>query len=159
MTLAPCGRSPRPAPPSAARVGLPHEATMSLTFDRFRQDQTLQLMYEDEGGRPTTAVKINDAPDFRSSSLSDVRTFAAAAEKMNPAERATYFERLRDEGKVLQPRIFLGTTPDRNSSLIPKDSKGRPRMVLSVSAADNPQIQMLDEHGTVIKTVDSGPMR
>ncbi len=131
------------------------EAEMSLTFDRFRQDQTLQLMHDDADGKPTTAVKINDAPDFRSSSISDVRTYAIAAEKMNPAERAAYFGRLRGEGKLLQPRIFLGTTPDRASSLVLKDAQGRARMVLSVGAAGNPQIQMLDEHGAVVKTVDA----
>jgi hypothetical protein len=131
------------------------DAALSLTFDRFRQDQSLHLLHEEADGKPTTGIGINDSPDFKSSPITEVKTYAVAMEKMNSVERAAYIERLRSEGKLLQPRLFLGTTPDRNSSLVLKDAKGRPRMVLSVAAAGNPQIQMLDEHGVVVKTVDA----
>jgi hypothetical protein len=84
------------------------DAELSFTFDRFRQDQTLHLIHEDVDGKPTTGIGINDTPDFKSSPIAEVKTYAMAMEKMNAVERTAYIERLRSEGKVLQPRVFLG---------------------------------------------------
>jgi hypothetical protein len=86
-------------------------------------------------------------------SSADQRRFGEEAAKLPPAERAAYWKGLAEAGRVSQGRIYLGTTRDRASSLVLNDALGRPRMMLLVSAAGEPQIQMLDETGKVVKTV------
>jgi hypothetical protein len=129
-------------------------AAMSLTFDRFRQDQVLQLAHDDEEGQVSTAIKINDAPDFRFSSITDVRLYSTAAKSMPPRQRAAYFDKLKGDGKLLRSRVFLGTTSDHASTLVLKDANGRARMTLSVGADGTPRIQLIDEQGSVVKTID-----
>lgn len=128
-------------------------AGLSLTFDRFRQDQSLQLLHSDDEHSSTSAVMINDSPFYKVSSMDDLHRFAAEAAELPPAERAKYYERLRNEGKMLRHRIYLGTTEDKSSALTLDDAQGRPRMQLLVSAQGQAEIRMLDESGKVVKTV------
>ena len=128
-------------------------AALSLTFDRFRQDQSLQLLHSDDEHSSRSAVMINDSPFYKVSSIDDLHRFAAEAEKLPPAERVEYYQHLRDEGKLLHHRIYLGTTEDQSSALTLDDAQGRPRMQLLVSAQGHAEIRMLDESGKVVKTV------
>lgn len=128
-------------------------AGLSLTFDRFRQDQALQLLHEDTDARSATSVVINDVPNAELSPIGSMEKYVAGAQALPPAERHAYWARLGDEGKLAQPRVFLGTSRDKASALMLHDAKGRPRMMLMVSADGQPSIQMLDEKGAVVKTV------
>ena len=128
---------------------------LSLTFDRFRQDQTLQLLTNDSAAHQMTGIKINDVPNFKVSSLEDVTRFAEEARKLPEAEREAFYNKLNDEGRLSANRIWLGNTRDKGSSLQLKDAKGRVRMMLLVSADGKSQIQMLDEHGKVVKSIES----
>lgn len=129
------------------------KAGLSLTFDRFRQDQSLQLTHDDDEHGSTSALVINDAPFYKDSSLDDLHGFVARAATLPMAERPAYWQRLRDEGRLLRNRIYLGTTDARSASLTLKDEQGRPRMELLVSAQGTPEIRMLDEAGKVVKVV------
>ncbi|WP_374584087.1 hypothetical protein [Pseudoduganella sp.] len=128
---------------------------LSLTFDRFRQDQTLQLLTNDSAAHQMTGIKINDVPNFKVSSLEDVTRFTEEARKLPEAEREAFYNKLNDEGRLSANRIWLGNTRDKGSSLQLKDAKGRVRMMLLVSADGKSQIQMLDEHGKVVKSIES----
>lgn len=130
-------------------------AGLSLTFDRFRQDQMLQLLQSESGGTATASIVINDVPSHTVTSSDDDAQFREEAAKLPPAERGAYWRRLAEAGRLGQGRIYLGTTRDRASSLVLNDPQGRPRMMLLVTAAGEPQIQMLDESGKVVKTVTS----
>jgi hypothetical protein len=99
---------------------------LSLTFDRFRQDQALQLMNNDSASHQMTGIKINDIPYFK------------------------------DEGSQMQNRIWLGNTGDKGSALQLKDARGRTRMLLLVAADGKAEIQMLDEQGKVSKSISPG---
>lgn len=129
---------------------------LSLTFDRFRQDQTLQLLSHDSASRQTTAVLINDVPDFKVTSMDDLTRFREEARKLPEAERRPYWNRLAEEGRLGANRIWLGNTGDKGSSLQLKDARGRTRMLLLVSADGKAQIQMLDEQGKVVKSIEPG---
>ena len=98
-------------------------AGVSLTFDRFRGDQALQLLHEERDKSATTSFVINDIPHHEDTK----------------------------EGK--HARIFLGTSANKASALVLQDAKGKPRMMLMVSADGAPVIQMLDERGTVVKSI------
>ncbi len=128
-------------------------AGLSLSFDRFRQDQSLQLLHTDTEKTSTSSLVINDVPVYTTTSGEDMARFAAEAGKLPRAERGAYWQRLADEGRLAQPRIYLGTTKDKASALVLNDVRGRPRLQLLVAADGNPQIQMLDEAGKVVKTV------
>lgn len=126
---------------------------LHLSFDRFRQDQTLVLEQNEDEHGSAAGVVVNDAPSWRVSSIDDLHAMDAEARKLPQAERAAYWKRRSDEGKLLRHRIFLGTTDDRSSALTLRDAQGRARMQLLVSADGKPEIRMLDETGKVLKTV------
>lgn len=126
---------------------------LSLTFDRFRQDQALQLMNNDSAVHQSTGIKINDVPYFKTTSMEDIEEFSKTAEKLPEAEQRAYWQKLSDEGRLSENRIWLGNTRDKGSSLLLKDARGRTRMMLIVSAAGQAEIRMLDENGKTTKTI------
>jgi hypothetical protein len=129
---------------------------LSLTFDRFRQDQALQLMNNDSATHQMTGIKINDVPNFRVTSMSDIERFGQESGKLTETEQRAYWKKLSDEGRLSENRIWLGNTRDRDSSLQLKDAKGRTRMLLLVSADGKAEIRMLDEQGKVSKSIMPG---
>lgn len=130
-----------------------YNSGLSLTFDRFRQDQALRLLHTDTDRATSASLEINDVPSYKVTSNEDQRRFTAEAAKLPAAERSAYWDRLARQGRTAQPRVYLGTTTDKASALVLNDASGRPRMMLLVAADGNPQIQMLDDAGKVVKTV------
>lgn len=129
---------------------------LSLTFDRFRQDQALQLMNNDSATHQMTGIRINDVPNYKITSTEDVKRFGEEARKLPEAEQSAYWKKLSDEGRLSENRIWLGNTRDKGSALQLKDAKGRTRMLLLVSADGKAEIQMLDEQGKVTKLIEPG---
>lgn len=130
-------------------------AGFSLTFDRFRQDQALQLMNEDGANFQQTGIKINDVPHYSVTSLDDMTRFGQEASQLRQPERAAYWKQKREEGRLSANRIWLGNTADKGATLQLKDAKGRVRMMLLVSAEGKAEIRMLDEQGKVTRMIDS----
>ncbi|MFY7865188.1 hypothetical protein [Roseateles sp.] len=129
------------------------DAGLSLTFDRFRQDQVLQLLHAEQGGQAMTHILINDEPSHE---LMDVKNRMARFDEidaMKPPERRLAMQEMRDKGLMPANRVRLGTTQDKASALSLADAQGRTRMLLIVSADGKPSIQMLDEQGKVAKTI------
>lgn len=126
---------------------------LSLTFDRFRQDQALQLLNTDSATHQMTGILINDVPNFKVTSMDDIKRFGEEARKLPEAERRAYWEKLSDEGRLGKNRIWLGNSGEKGSMLQLKDAKGRTRMMLQVTADGKAEIQMLDEQGKVIKSI------
>ncbi|MCA1856917.1 hypothetical protein LE190_13410 [Massilia oculi] len=129
---------------------------LSLTFDRFRQDQALQLMNNDSAIHQTTGIKINDVPMYTVTSIADFGRLREEAGKLPEAERRAYWDKLANEGRLSQNRIWLGNTPGKSSTLQLKDAKGRVRMMLLVTPEGEAEIQMLDEQGKVTKSITPG---
>lgn len=128
-------------------------AGLSLTFDRYRQDQALQLLHTNNEKLASSAIMINDVPHHLTTSLKQISEFGEAAGKMSSQEKAAYWQKLSDEGRLSENRIRLGTTADKASALALKDARGRTRMLLIVNADGNAQINMLDENGKVVKSM------
>lgn len=131
------------------------DAGLSLTFDRFRQDQTLQLSSRDSENRQLAYVRINDAPNYKVTSMEDMTKFGEEASKLPEAEQQAFWTKLSEENRLSNNRVYLGTTGDKGSSLMLKDAKGKVRMMLLVSATGKAEIRMLDEKGNVEKTISS----
>jgi hypothetical protein len=129
---------------------------LSLTFDRFRQDQALQLLNNDSAMHQQTGININDVPYFKTTSMDDITRFREESGKLPEAQQEAYWKKLSDEGRLSRNRIWLGNTRDKGSSLQLKDAKGRTRMMLLVSADGKAEIQMLDEQGKISRSITPG---
>ena len=129
---------------------------LSLTFDRFRQDQALQLINADAADFQQTGIRINDVPHFRLAAAEDSKRFGDEARKLPEAEQEAYWKKLQEEGRLPANRIWLGNTGSKGSALQLKDAKGRTRMMLLVAADGKAEIQMLDEQGRVSKSITPG---
>ena len=126
---------------------------LSLTFDRFRQDQALQLLNNDSANHQQTGIRINDVPYFQKTSMADIQRFGEEARNLPADQRDAYWQKLTAEQRLSVNRIWLGNTRDQGSALQLKDAQGRVRMMLLVSANGAPLIQMLDENGKISKTI------
>lgn len=129
------------------------DSGLSLTFDRFRQDQALQLLNTDNEKSQRTAVLINDVPNFKVTSMDDHPRFREQASKLDRPGQKAYWSKLTEEGRLSVNRIWLGNTADKGSSLQLKDAQGRVRMMLLVGADGKAEIQMLDEAGKVVRSI------
>ena len=129
------------------------DAGLSLTFDRFRQDQVLQLLHAEQGGQAMTHLLINDEPSHELMDVKQRMERFDEIDKMKAHERRQAMQEMRDKGVMPANRVRLGTTRDKASALSLADAQGRTRMLLIVSADGKPSIQMLDEQGKVAKTI------
>ncbi|HEY3113217.1 MAG TPA: hypothetical protein VGJ62_05985 [Gemmatimonadaceae bacterium] len=127
-----------------------YEASGSLTFDQYDQDQTVALQYVDYNGRRRSGLAINDYALGVSSGQLDVRIKRAQALK-DSSVRA-------DSMKVLRryfpkERVYVGRTRDGAAQLILSDASGKARLRLSVDSAGAARIAFLDDSGHVTRTV------
>jgi hypothetical protein len=128
-------------------------AGLSLTFDRFRQDQMLQLFLEEDGDQASAGVRINDQPSYQQFSVDDLMRLPAELDRLPPDQRAAALRHHEELGHLAHPRGYFGTR-DGSARLALNDPQGRPRLVLSVSPQGEPSIVLLDEAGKPVRTVD-----
>jgi hypothetical protein len=122
-------------------------AGMSLTFDRYQQDQVLQLLHQEDAGFFATGVAISDRPDGTKYPIADLKRDVAAIEKLPPEQQQAGYAALQAAGKGGSQRAYLGTTRDQGSALMLCDAAGRPRVMLLVTADGEPKLQVLDDQG------------
>lgn len=118
----------------------------SLTFDRFRQDQTIQLVSTEDGDKRRAGVVVNDRPDAPMDIESGLGMRAMPA---GPARDALAAR----SGFGGKQRAWLGRSEDGKASLILRDPQGRPRLVLSVGSDGKPSLEFEDETGKVSEVV------
>jgi hypothetical protein len=129
-------------------------AGLSLTFDRFRQDQVIQLLHSEEGGQASSLLAINDEADGLQLDLLKRNERMQAMAKLPPEERNQAMKELRERGLLNVNRVRLGTTPGKSSALMLSDAQGRPRLMLVVTPDGKPSIRLLDERGQPAKVID-----
>lgn len=129
------------------------DSGLSFTFDRFRQDQAMQLINNDGASHQMTGIRINDVPNFQTTSLDDIARLREEAGKLPREQQQAYWTKLSEQGRLNKNRIWLGNTGDKGSALQLKDAQGRIRMLLLVSADGKAEIRMLDEQGKVSKSI------
>ena len=119
----------------------------SLTFDRWQQDQTLQLISTEDGAQRRSGLIITDRPDapMNWDRLDQIRQMPAG-----PAKDAAYAEQARGVAQ----RAWLGRQVDGSSQLVLRDGAGKPRLRLSVGADGASSIAFLDAAGKVTRTIE-----
>jgi hypothetical protein len=123
-------------------------ASASLTFDRFRQDQTVGILYlEGENGRYYAGLRVWDRPD---TSLGPLIEKLAAIEKMGEGpEKEAAMNALRETTGGAE-RVLVGRDRENAAVVRLSDSKGKPRIRLAVDAGGAPKLEFMDEAGAVI---------
>jgi hypothetical protein len=119
----------------------------SLTFDKFRGDQTIALQHlENSEGNYFAGLAFNDenitTPD---------RTAKVDAIKKLPDEAArnAAYKEMQAKGEFLVRRLSLGRGRNKSAFISLSDSKGRERIQISVTADGKPGINFLDETGKI----------
>lgn len=122
-----------------------------LSFDRYEQDQVIQITHEEAGERRGALFAVNDYPD----GSMDLDAFERADAMPEGPDKVAELKRLRERygGKR---RLILGRRPDGASRLTVHDAAGRPRLLLEVAADGASAIRFLDESGKVVRTVAPG---
>lgn len=116
----------------------------SLTFDRWRQDQTIQMVSSENGPRREAAFVINDRPD-------GPMDFARAQDVLRMPEGAARDAAFKEANFVGTQRAFLGRQRDGASELLLRDGAGKPRLRLSVATDGTSGIDFLDAAGHVTR--------
>ncbi len=118
----------------------------SLTFDKFRGDQTIQITHqEDEKGNYFAGLRMND----QNIAITDFINKTKEIEKLQSKEEQTAARKKLEESAGAN-RMFIGKAWNKKSLIQMSDAKGRMRLELSVEATGNPKLNFLDENGKVI---------
>ncbi len=95
----------------------------SLTFDKFRGDQTIQFLHgEDADGKYFAGLKMND----QNMPLTDLISKMEEIKKLPTKEaRDAAYQEMRDKGQLMTSRLVLGRDYDKSSFIKLKDAKGK----------------------------------
>src|SRR5690625_3433548 len=128
------------------------ESGLSLTFDRYEQDQQLQLLGMDYDGQVVAGMMVNDRPEL--SIVEDLKE-AGALEAMPDDERAALMKKRQAENYYGAPRYYAGKSDDSNSIVQLSDASGTPRLSLVVTPDGEAAISVLDDQGEVVRTISA----
>lgn len=126
----------------------------SFTFDRQNNDQIVQIIGSTEGGQTIAGMKVNDRPDR--SMVEDILERPKLAQ-MPEAERNKLLMERYEKGMYGAPRMFVGKEAG-DAMIAMRDSKGRPRLMLKVTADGTTTIDFMDENGKVTKSLTPDKM-
>ncbi len=121
----------------------------SLTFDKYEQDQVVQLMGGQDGDEEKSALLFSDRPDHP---LMDDLEEMARINALPADQRAKAIAGM-DRRKFGATRIAIGRQGGGLAALAISDAKGRPRMVLSVTGDGDSRIKFLDANGKVVNEI------
>jgi hypothetical protein len=129
-------------------------ASAGVTFDQYKQDQTVSMLYGEANGQRQAGVRVWDRPDYSIEPLMQMSDRAARA--TTDAER----QRIRGEMQAFAQanggggaeRFFAGK--QQGDALVRlADPQGRPRLVMRVGTDGQPSIEFLDENGRVTRRI------
>ncbi|MFF5212824.1 hypothetical protein [Streptosporangium sp. NPDC000396] len=121
-----------------------------LSFDQYKQDQTLMLQYVEEQGKRGVGLRVQDRPDVP---MTDYFEEFKKVQQMPPGPERDKARAALEKKYPAPQRVFLGKTFEKASALMLADGKGAPRIMLRVGEDGDPQIQFLDSKGKVTRTI------
>jgi hypothetical protein len=116
-----------------------------LSFDQYEQDQVISLDQTEENGRRRAGLTFFDRPT--------TPIPLELIDKMNTPEGNAEFEKLKEAGGFGYPRLFIGKTENRASTVILRDARGLARLKLTVTPAGEASIEFMDESGKTVKRI------
>lgn len=125
------------------------EAGMVLSVDQYKNDQILQLQYNQDNSK-TYGLKLWDRSEEMP--MSKLIRIDDSLKRLNDSSAAQrYFSQLAADGKLGTDRLFLGRAKDSSTGLVIRDSKGRVRIRLEVDKNNQPVFEMADSSGKVLR--------
>ena len=127
-------------------------ANAGLMFDQYNQDQTVGIIYSQKNADRSSGLRVWERP------LTPVADFAKQLyeiESMKDGpEKDAAMKKLRqhalESGLSGVARVFVGRGTKNEAVVSLADTKGKPRILMSVDGANVPSIQFLDENGKVV---------
>jgi hypothetical protein len=116
-----------------------------LSFDQYEQDQVISLDQTEEYGRRRAGLTFFDRPA--------TPIPLELIDRMNTPEGDAEFEKLKEAGGFGYPRLFVGKTENRASTVILRDAKGLARLKLTVTPAGAASIEFIDESGKIVRRI------
>ncbi len=116
-----------------------------LSFDQYEQDQVVSLDQTEEHGRRRAGLTFFDRPA--------TPIPLELIDKVNTPAGIDEFETLAKAGGFGYPRLFIGKTEDRDSTVVLRDAKGLARLKLTVTPAGAASIEFMDESGKVVRRI------
>jgi hypothetical protein len=120
----------------------------SLTFDRYEQDQVVQVLADEDGTTRSAGVVVNDQPE----ELLDYGLIEKGRLLSGPAQAEAFKNAHAGEGSR---RAFLGRNGAGDSQVVLSDAKGIKRLVLRVAPDGTAMIEFLDAGGQVTRRIDA----
>jgi hypothetical protein len=138
--------------------GTKKEASFTLSVDQYKNDQIMQLQYQQDSGASLVrsyGLKLWDRNDRFT--LQQQLDFYNALPPHDTAALRTGMDSLRKLGYLTVERLFLGHTADGLTGLFLRDNKGIPRLRIYISKENLPVLETLDQQGKVIGHWDGKP--
>jgi hypothetical protein len=129
-------------------------ASAGITFDQYKQDQTVSMLYSESNGQRQAGMRVWDRPDASIGPLMAMSDRAARAP--NDAERQRIREEMRAwataNGGGGAERYFAGKIQG-DAIVRLADPQGRARLVMRVGNDGVPSIEFLDADGRVTRRI------
>jgi hypothetical protein len=124
-------------------------ASGSLTFDQYKQDQTVALQYVEENGKRRAGLAVIDRPETSLAVVAEL--FGERESASTDGEREAVQRQIDALGQLSTQRMYVGKNTDGAATLVLSDGQGNQRLVLSVDESGSAKIQFLDASGTVVR--------
>jgi hypothetical protein len=130
-------------------------ADSSLMFDQYDQDQTVGIQYRQSGDDRSSGLRVWER------SLTPIAPFALKVSEIEEMpdgpDKTAAMKKLREDAAAQGmggiPRVFVGRGPKNEATVTLSDTKGKPRILMSVDGSDVASLQFLDENGKTVYTV------
>lgn len=119
-------------------------SSMSMTFDQYKQDQVVQVSVSEKNGQRSYGYTIYDRPNKHISENLKVRK-TLENPNVSQSEKERVAQQYALENAV---RMRLGKNTDGSVSVRINDSKGNPKLDVTMGADGVPCIVMYDKNGT-----------
>lgn len=128
------------------------ENELSMTFDKYKQDQVVQVSYiQRENGDHTKGLSVYERPEFplniTMEKIDSIRKYVKDAREQN-----SILQKLKEEGFFGYTRMFAGQQGQRTGVFV-RDDKGRIRLEMIVNEKNEPEILFYNEKGEVHKKI------
>lgn len=131
----------------AVEGGGKYGAFQGLTFDKYKQTQTMALIYNDHSGKYRAGLQIWDRPDVP---LNEIVIKREEISKMPDGDAKAIALKELNEQNFSPTRVYVGKNAEKESEVTLYDANGKTRIKMSVSAEGNSKLDFLDAAGKVI---------
>jgi len=133
-------------------------ASAGLMFDQYNQDQTVGITYSQKDEERSAGLRVWER------SLTPLADFARRVNEIElmkeGPERTEAMKKLREaaaaQGLGGAQRVFVGRTEKNEAMVSLADAEGKPRILISVDAADGATLRFLDGDGKVVFSLPEG---